>query len=78
MNDIDRATRATQLNEMVATDGWQVVASHIEEEIVNGWEEFIKLPVAQKTNKAAYNYQAKYEVLKDLKEWITSEIKMGQ
>lgn len=78
MTDADRQERADYLRDMMASPGGRILIAHIDEEIKTGWDEFIKMPVAQKTNKAAYNYQARYDVLKNLKEWIDSEIRLGE
>ena len=43
----------------------------------DGIKEFIKLPVAQKTTKAAFNYTAKYEVMDKFIEEIKDEIKQA-
>jgi len=40
----------------------------------DGWKNFIKLPVAQKTSKASFNEQAKYEVMQKLLDEIETEI----
>lgn len=77
MNDQDRKQRAEYLRSMLTSPGGQIFFKHIDEEIVSGWDEFIKLPVAEKTNKAAFNYQAKYEALKNLKAWIEDEIRIA-
>jgi len=62
MTDDERKIRTACLNEMVATDGWKIVVSHIKESIVDGMEGFMSLPVDRKTSKAAYEYTAKYKV----------------
>lgn len=78
MNDTERQERADYLRDMMASPGGRILIAHIDEEIKTGWEQFISMPVAQKTSKAAFNYQAKYDVLKNLKEWIDSEIRIGE
>ncbi len=75
MNE-ERAQNADYLENMMRSPGGILLFKHIEEEITRGWDEFIKLPVAQKTSKAAFNYQAKYEVLKGIKEWVEDEIRL--
>jgi len=75
--DEEREIRANQLKSMMESPGGVILFKHIEEEMKDGWDEFIGLPVAQKTSKAAFNYQARYEVLTNLKAWIESEIKLG-
>lgn len=78
MNDLERQQNAEYLESMMRSPGGQIFFKHIDEMIVEGWEDFIKLPVAQKTNKAAFNAQAKYEVLKGLKSWIEDEIRLAK
>lgn len=78
MEDESRKLRAKDIENAVYSPGGEIIMAHIDDEIKTGWEQFIKLPVSQKTNKAAYNYQAKYDVLKDLKEWIADQIKIGE
>ena len=60
----------------ICSPGGEYLLHHIDDQIKEGWEKFIALPVAQKTSKAAFNSQAQYEVLKRLKDWIESECKM--
>lgn len=67
-----------KLQELLDSEGGIILMRHVEEEIKDGWEKFIALPVNQKTSKAAYNYQAKYEVLRDLKDWISSTIRANK
>jgi hypothetical protein len=74
MTDEQRKQRAHDLLALLESPGGRILLNHIEEEIADGWNSFIALPVAQKTNKAAFNHQARYDVLKNLKEWIYSEI----
>lgn len=71
----DRKRRAFAIRSISATEGMQEVIKHIDEEIQEGWEKFINLPVDKKTSKMAYNCQARYSVLKDLKEWIIDQVK---
>lgn len=78
MEEIDQKQKADYLKSMITSPGGKILLKHIEEEIVDGWERFIALPVDQKTSKAAYSHSSRYQVLKDLKEWIASEIKVGQ
>jgi len=77
MTEEDREQRSEYLRAMIESPGGTIFFKHIEDEIVSGWESFISLPVTQKTSKAAFNHQAKYEVLKNLKEWVQSEIRLG-
>ncbi len=63
---------------MLDSDGGQVLLKHIDSEIKDGWDRFIDLPVDKKTSKSAYDHQARYKVLRDLKDWIASEIKLGK
>jgi len=78
MNDEDRKQNADYLNSMLTSPGGQILFKHIDDMIADGWNEFIALPVLQKTNKAAFNAQAKYEVLKNLKEWVKDEIRLAE
>ena len=77
MTDEQRKVNAGFLKEVIESEGGKLILSHINEEIRDGWEKFIALPALQKTGKQALNYQARYDVLKDLKDWIASEIKLG-
>ena len=77
MTDEAIEIRAKMLRDMTETDGWKILAGHIEEEKNDGWKGFIRLPVAQKTGKESFNCQARYEVLDNLQEWLKSEIKQG-
>ena len=63
---------------MVGSPGGRILIERINEQIREGWDEFIKLPVSEKTGKAAFNFQAKYEVLRNLKTWIDDEIRCGK
>ena len=65
------------LKAVVYSPGGKYLLAHIEEEIVAGWEKFIALPVEKKTSKASYDAQARYKVLKDLRDWIDTESKMA-
>jgi hypothetical protein len=65
------------LKEALDTLGGSYLLAQIDERIRLGWDEFIALPVAQKTSKAAFNYQARYDVLKDLRHWISQEIDLA-
>ncbi len=78
MEDIDRKQRAEYLESMLTSPGGKILFEHIDEAIKEGWQEFIKLPVAQKTSKMAFNYQARYEALKGLVEWVKDEIRVGK
>lgn len=78
MNDIDRKQNSEHLNAMFTSPGGRILFSRIDEMIKEGWESFIAMPVSQKTSKAAFNYQARYEVLKSLKEWVIDEIRIGK
>ena len=75
---LERENRGAALEHLKITYGYQILAKHIEEKIVEGWEKFIALDPEKKTSKTAYHYQAQYEVLKDLKEWIEEEIKLSK
>ncbi len=77
MTEQERRTISAELRAMYESAGGKIFFRHIETEIKEGWEKFIALPVMEKTSKAAYNYQARYEVLKNLKEWLATEIKLG-
>lgn len=65
------------LKEIRNTPGFYYLVEHINELSKDGWDKFIDLPVAQKTGKAAFEAQANYKVLKELSEWIDSEVKMA-
>jgi hypothetical protein len=78
MEDIDRKQRAEYLESMITSPGGKILFEHIDEAIKEGWQEFIKLPVSQKTSKMAFNYQARYEALKGLVEWVKDEIRVGK
>jgi len=77
MNDEQRKQRAYDLQATIDSPGGKIILKHIEDEIVDGWESFINTPVDQKTSKLAFACQAKYQVLKGIREWIQSEIKVG-
>lgn len=78
MTEPEQKERAQALKQVMQSHGGKIFLAHIEEEIKEGWEQFIDLAVEKKTSKAAYDAQAKYKVLKDLKEWVESEIKLGE
>lgn len=78
MNEEDIKQRSEYLSQLLVSPGGKILFSHIDEEIRDGWEDFIALPVEKKTSKAAYDHQAKYKVLKGIKDWIESEIKRGE
>jgi hypothetical protein len=78
MTDNEKEFIGKSLEEVLSSDGGRILMAHIESEIKEGWDTFIDLPVAQKTSKNAFNYQAKYEVLRNLKDWITDQIKLGK
>lgn len=75
---MEREEIAQALKEMKASNGWAYFEKMIKDKMTAGWEEFIALPVAQKTSKAAFNYQAKYEVLRDLLSALDKEIEISQ
>lgn len=78
MTDNEKEFKSKALEEMSGSDGGRILFGHIEAEIKEGWEKFIDLPAEKKTAKAAYDAQAQYKVLRDLKEWVASEIKLGK
>lgn len=78
MIEEDRKLRSSYLQSLLDSPGGELLFKHIDEEIKDGWEQFIALPVLQKTSKHALNQQARYDVLKGIKEWIKSEIKLGE
>jgi len=78
MEDIDRKQQAADLESMMTSPGGKILFRYIDEAIKEGWEDFIKLPVAQKTSKMAFNYQARYEALKGVAEWVKDEIRVGK
>jgi len=73
----EEITRGNALRALTLIQGYKHLENHIDSEIREGWEKFIALPAEKKTSKAAYHFQAKYEVLKDLKEWINESIRHG-
>lgn len=77
MTDEDRKLNADYLKAMATSPGGKILFKHIEDEIRDGWEKFISMPVDQKTSKAAFSAQAQYIVLKGIREWVESEIKLG-
>lgn len=64
------------LRTLIDSPGFPVLIEHIDTEIKEGWERFISLPVDKKTSKAAYDHQAQYKVLSNLKDWIVSQSKI--
>lgn len=77
-NDQDRVLRLNRLLALEASAGWtQDLLPYIHDQMRKGWEDFIKMPVEKKTNKEAYNYQARYQVYKDLLAWLKEEIRSG-
>ena len=78
MDDEERKHRAACLESLLASPGGKILTKYLEEEIREGWESFIALPVEKKTCKAAYDAQAKYKVLKGITDWMNTEIKLGK
>lgn len=78
MTNEEREQNAAYLENMMLSPGGALLFKHIDEMITDGWNSFIALPVSQKTNKAAFNYQAQYEVLKKLREWVNDEIRLAK
>jgi len=76
--DEARKQRISDLQNLLTHRGWEIFAAHVQEEIEDGWNKFIELPVEKKTSKAAYDAQAKYKVHKSLLEWISDEIRMEE
>ena len=76
MEDNERKLRSLALKELISSKGGEILLTHIQDEIKYGWDEFIALPVDQKTSKIAFAYQAKYQELKGIKEWIDKEIQL--
>ena len=76
--DEERKQKANYLTSMMSSPGGQILFKHINEEIQEGWDKFIDLPVEKKTSKAAYDAQARYKALKAIREWVDEEIKAGQ
>lgn len=77
MTDEERKNISVALKEMCGSSGGKYLLKHIDEESKQGWRDFIDLPVDKKTSKTSYDYQAKYKVLENLKDWIDTEIKLG-
>lgn len=69
---------AESLSFLKGSPGGKILLKHIDEEIIEGWDKFIALPADKKTSKTAYDAMARYKVLKNLKEWIDDEIRMGE
>jgi hypothetical protein len=78
MTDEERKIKAYELKAMMECPGGQMLFKHIEDEITSGWNEFIDLPVDKKTSKAAFSAQSRYIVLKGVKEWVESEIRLAE
>ena len=74
-NEVLALSQAMQT--LTMTQGYTYLMKHIQDEITDGWDKFIDLPVDKKTSKQAFYCQAKYKVLKDLLEWIEDSIKRG-
>lgn len=77
MTDQQLIVKSERLRRMVQTDGYQDLIDEIQERQNDGWRKFIKLPVAQKTGKMAQKFQADYEVLGDILEWVNETIAAG-
>jgi len=73
MDEIEDKRKA--LKAAINTLGVAYLVSHIKEQMQDGVDKFIQLPVAQKTSKASFNFQARYDVLKNLLDWIDTEIR---
>jgi len=70
--------KAKSLRDVKNMPGWKYVEAEINARIKEGWEEFICLPVDQKTSKAAFQHQARYTENKGILEWIEGAIVEGQ
>ena len=68
--------KARALAEMVNGDGWAYFVAEIKERQVAGWEKFIALPAEKKISKVAYDYQARYTVLRDALSWPDEQIRI--
>ena len=78
VREIEEVNRANALRTMLnESQGYLYLIEHINSEIQFGWEKFIDMPVDKKTSKTAYDFQARYKVLKDLKDWIAECINLG-
>ena len=78
-NDQDRVLRRSRLLAVKAHVGWTMdMLPHIHAQMRKGWEDFIKMPVDKKTNKEAYNCQARYQVFKEFLGWMEEEIRSGE
>lgn len=66
-----------ELKETINSIGGKVLLKHIDEQMKDGWDKFIDLPTDKKTSKAAFAASGKYKALKELKDWIDSEVKMA-
>lgn len=64
-----------QLKLAMCSTGGKMLREHIREESEAGFKKFIDMPVEKKTSKASYEAQAQYKKLKELLDWIESEIR---
>jgi hypothetical protein len=74
MTEEERRERAQYLQ----SPGVGLVLEWAEERAKEAWVKFIKTPVDKKTSKAAFAAQAEYMAFTELKDWVESEIKLGE
>lgn len=73
---MDEITQNRQhLKQAICSPGGKILRAYIEEQSAAGFKKFIGLPVAQKTGKAAFAAQAQYTELKELLDWIDTEVR---
>ena len=73
---MDEITQNRQhLKQAICSTGGKILREHIEEESLSGFRKFIDLPVERKTSKAAYDASAQYKKLKELLDWIDTEVR---
>ena len=68
--------KARALAELVGSDGWGYFVAEMLERQESGWEKFIALSAEKKIAKVAYDYQARYTVLRDALSWPDEQIRI--
>ena len=71
----DREEHFRLMRDLAQSPWFSALLADLDEEIKDGWETFISLPVEKKTTKKAQEHQAAYLVLKRFKERILAESK---
>ena len=77
MNETKAQIDSINLSQMIVMPGWRLFVEEATERQKRGWEDFIALPVDQKTSKAAFHHQAQYDAIKGLLEWVKGTIEEG-